>query len=337
MLVKNIKQGVTDFNTIFSCDKNEQKQLIEYLNFIIEDNVYQKVMENSQFAPSELWTDWLSNTFVGFSSDSILLKSGHKFTNSSEPIYVPAFTDGNIGTFLRRAYVAIRKYFALYQSDKLSDYSKKFNSMYPNSITPSRHHEFLNTHTFNYLKSLEILNLTEINNPRYTLEIGAGACTNIALLKDVYKTKSLVIDLPETIIAGYLFLKSIFPEIKIGLPQDHGEALDMSKFDIAFVLPYQVDIIPNDTFDVAYNMASFQEMKIDVVNNYIALIHRVLKKGGHIISSNQEISRHIEGNSFKNYQLESFAEEKREYPPFGNFSIRHLTELKGLLYQGRKV
>ena len=249
---------------------------------------------------------------------------------------VPSFSNSKIKTFVIEALRSIRRLYRLYKGDTVTKLVNKFNTIYPNSIIPSKHNDFINLHAFPYLRALEVLNLSEIKSPKYVFEIGAGACMNIALLRDLYKTKSLVVDLPDSIFAGYLLLKSFFQDIKIALPQDTAD-FDIDKFDVVFLLPYQVDIIPNDFFDVAYNISSFQEMKIDVVNNYLSLIYFVLKSGGSVILSNQEVSRYIEGNSFNNYQLGKFVNGVKKTPAFQNFATRGICGLQQFFYQGRKA
>jgi len=234
--------------------------------------------------------------------------------------------------------VATRKYFQIYRSDTVAKHLNEFNNIYPNAIMPPRHNEFIKLHAFPYLRALEVLNLSAITNkPKYVFEIGAGACTNIAILRDLYQTKSLVVDLPDTIFAGYLFLKSFFPDMAIALPQDIDDGFDIRNYDVVFLLPYQVDLIPGDFFDIAYNMSSFQEMEMEVTNNYISLIHRVLKKGGHIILSNQQVSRYIKGNSFENYRLNNFIEGVKKNPKFQNFGIRDIHGLEQFFYQAKKA
>lgn len=102
------------------------------------------------------------------------------------------------------------------------------------------------------------------------------------------------------------------------------------------MLPYQADLIEDGVMDVAFNVASFQEMNMDVANEYLSLFHRVLKPGGSLILENLKVSREVKGNSFENYQLDGFAEIKMCEPTYSNFVIKNLPQLEYFFYQGVK-
>jgi hypothetical protein len=164
------------------------------------------------------------------------------------------------------------------------------------------------------------------------------------VLIGAFGCKYTVIDLPESISVGFSLLKAVFPELKIALPDvihDHIAAekdfrLLYEEYDVVFMLPYQTDLIEDGIFNMAFNVSSFQEMNIDVVNEYLSLFHRVLKPGGSLILENLKFSREVKGNSFENYQLNDYAEIKMCEPTYSNFIIKNLPQLEYFFYQGVK-
>ena len=70
-----------------------------------------------------------------------------------------------------------------------------------------------------------------------------------------------------------------------------------------FLLPTQVDLVPDRSVDFCFNMSSFQEMTIETVNHYLRFMSQKLKSGGTLLSVNQETSRYLEGNALKNYDF----------------------------------
>lgn len=78
-------------------------------------------------------------------------------------------------------------------------------------------------------------------------------------------------------------------------------------------------------------------MNIEVVNEYLSLLHRVLKSGGSLVLENLKISREIKGNSFENYRLDGFTKMKMCKPAYANFVIKNLSQLEHFFYQGVKV
>jgi putative sugar O-methyltransferase len=220
-----------------------------------------------------------------------------------------------------------------------------FTGIYPKFRHTKQHELLLSIHGFAYLRMLELYNLIEADKDvNMVIEVGGGSCVNGAVLIGAFGCKYTVIDLPESISVGFSLLKAVFPELKIALPDvihDHIAAekdfrLLYEEYDVVFMLPYQTDLIEDGIFNMAFNVSSFQEMNIDVVNEYLSLFHRVLKPGGSLILENLKFSREVKGNSFENYQLNDYAEIKMCEPTYSNFIIKNLPQLEYFFYQGVK-
>ena len=95
-----------------------------------------------------------------------------------------------------------------------------------------------------------------------------------------------------------------------------------------FLLPTQVDLVPDRSVDFCFNMSSFQEMTIETVNHYLRFMSQKLKSGGTLLSVNQETSRYLEGNALKNYDFALYhATPNRKPAPFGTDLVGHIQGL----------
>lgn len=323
---------------------DELTALIHYLGFLVTEHVFDRVARDDRFAPSPVWRKWASGTFVGFSGDRVMLKGGHRFIDSYEPIgYLAAQSSHqSLLGYLKTCYAKIRQVRGV---GSLNHHIAAFTGMYPNFRYTKQHELLLAKHGFAYLRMLEVYNLAEIDRDiKNAVEVGGGSCVNAAVMIGAFGCKYTVIDLPETISVGFSFLKTIFPELKIALPNIvHGHIAGGGDFsslqeehDVVFMLPYQTDLIGDSAMDMAFNVSSFQEMNIEVANEYLSLLHRVLKPGGALVLENLKVSREIEGNSFENYRLDGFTEMKMCKPTYANFVIRNLPRLEHFFYQGVK-
>lgn len=115
------------------------------------------------------------------------------------------------------------------------------------------------------------------------IEIGAGSCGLIALLKKFLpKTQFVVVDLPTTIPFGFCHLAFLFPKSKILLPtelSDQKTFMDKSvNADFIFLSPNQIDILPDNFFHMGCNTDSFCEMMPDIVKKYFRFLRKCLKE-----------------------------------------------------------
>jgi hypothetical protein len=335
----------TNYFVCFEASSVDRSALLCYLHYLAVERAYDRVVDDERFAPSAAWKRWASGTFVAFSGDQMMIKSGHRFIDSYEPIdYLPV----NLSklSVLRRIRTCIAKIRQMASLDSLDHHYCRFTEFHPRHRQLSQHYYLLEKHGFVYLRMLEVFNLIKLPQaPNKVVEIGAGACFNAYILKGEYNFKYTSVDLPETIPVGFAFLKAVFPSLRIALPNVVQERLNTGMefdalwecFDVIFLLPYQSDVIDNDSMDCAFNVSSFQEMRIEVVNEYLSLLQRIGKRGGNLVSENLKISREIPGNSFDKYNLSGFACEMVCTPKYGNYVIRGLQGLEYLFYQGRKL
>lgn len=335
----------TNFFVYFEASAEERSALLRYLKYLAVERVYDRVVDDSRFAPSHAWRRWASGTFVAFSGDQVMLKSGHRFIDSYEPIdYLPVKASGL--SMVRRVRTCLAKIRQVARQDSLGHHFNLFAEYYPGFCKLPQHDFLLDRHGFVYLRMLEVFSLVELPQASTKmLEIGGGACVNAALMIGAYGCKYTIVDLPETISVGFVFLKAVFPELRIALPDvvhDHvctGKDFDAlwDDFDVVFLLPYQSDAIGSEAMDCAFNVSSFQEMRIEVVNEYLSLLRRVVRPGGNLVLENLKISREIPGNSFDRYDLSGFTCDMVCTPRYANYVIRSLPRLEYFLYQGRKL
>jgi hypothetical protein len=335
----------TNYFVHLETSAEERSTLLCYLRYLAAERAYDRVIDDKRFAPSSAWRRWASGTFVAFSGDQIMLKSGHRFIDSYEPIdYLPVKAGGL--SIVRRIRTCIAKIRQVAKLDSLDRHLEVFAGIYPGFRKSPQHDFLLDKHGFVYLRMLEVFNLVELPQaPAKVVEIGGGACVNAALMIGAYGCKYAIIDLPETISVGFAFLKSVFPMLRIALPDvvhDYvraGKDFDalLADFDVIFLLPYQSDAIGSESMDYAFNVSSFQEMRIEVVNEYLSLLQRIVRQGGHLVLENLKVSREIPGNSFDRYDLSGFANDMMCTPRYGNYVIRGLPGLEYLLYRGRKL
>lgn len=321
------------FQTVFSGSVQEYQDLLGFLSYIYSEQAASKIENHPQFAPSSLWRQWTRESFIGFSSELLLFQGGHSFPSAVhvgiEQQMSPSETQGIPG-LLSQVYWVLMKGRDASSLPSFDTLYSKFKKYYPDWDILPQHREWALTHYAVYLRTLEAFALAELETaPKSMLEIGAGACVNVAFYTTRYPgLKSTVIDLPEMILSGYIFLKTVSPDLKICLPHQIRSSLPADTFDVVFLLPYQTDLIPDDNYDIAFNMSSFQEMPIETVNNYLGLIFHKLKPGGKAISVNQRVSRYIAGNTIDAYDFKLFGDQPgTRNPPFHNWLTR---DVKGV-------
>jgi|APSaa5957512535_1039671.scaffolds.fasta_scaffold03157_8 hypothetical protein len=120
------------------------------------------------------------------------------------------------------------------------------------------------------------------------LEIGGGNGNFASLcLHDLPYTRVILVDLPEMLSVSIPFLANLFPTARLGLPNEFRENGWNDDFDIAFLTPGQISLIPDDTVDVSVNISSFQEMTHPQIAAYFRLIQRVTHNSGLFLCMNR--------------------------------------------------
>lgn len=320
------------FQTVFAPSREEALRLLEFGRYLWVEDVAGKVAAHPRFAPSSLWRTWAGQTFLGFSLEKVLLQGGHAFPSS---IAVEA-EERPTGRFaeLRRCLGSL---LAGSSRDRMRagrdprSLRAAFKRFYPHAGVCPEHENWFARHPNPYFRCLEAYLLREkAELSARMLEVGAGACVNVAFYHSLNrKMKSIVVDLPETMFFGYTLLRAVLPDLQILLPHEIGKSTVSFDADVVFLLPTQACDIPDESVDFCFNMSSFQEMSITTVNHYLEFMARKLRIGGRLVSVNFEVSRYLEGNALKNYDLAGYHSAARIQPaPFGTDLMAHVPGLK---------
>jgi putative sugar O-methyltransferase len=120
------------------------------------------------------------------------------------------------------------------------------------------------------------------------LEIGAGNGNFPSILyHDWAPIRIVLIDLPETLAISIPFLSSVFPDARLAMPHEIQIGGMPEEFDFAFLTVDQVDLVRDNSIDIAINCHSFQEMTHDQIGIYFALIQRVSQESGFFFCANR--------------------------------------------------
>ncbi len=308
------------FQTVFSPSPDEACALLDYVRYLWDERIGEQIGAHPLYRPSALWKQWAGQTFAGFSLEKILLQGGHAFPSSVEVGTEEGGERG--GVSWRRCLAELFRGRTLDRNRRGRDpvqLQQWFRRFYPQVAVYPEHERWYAWHPNPYFRCLEAYVLrAKIPLPQTMLEVGAGACVNVAFYRSLNPAmQATVVDLPETIVFGYCFLKSVFPDIRLALPNEAGLGQTGRQADVRFLLPTQVDFVPERSVDFCCNMSSFQEMTIETVNHYLRFMSRVLKPGGTMLSANLESSRYLEGNALDNYDYALYhATPHRQPAPF---------------------
>jgi hypothetical protein len=322
----------TMFQTVFSPSREEACALLEYVRFLWDHNEEEQISAHPLYGPSALWRQWAGQTFTGFSLEKILLQGGHAFPSSVE-VSAGGEPNGDQSSWRRAAGVLFggRKENLIRQGRDPIQLFQRFKRFFPQVGVCPEHSRWYAWHPNPYFRCLEAYTLREKSPlPDTMLEVGGGACVNVAFYRSLNPAlRTTVVDLPETIVFGYCFLRTVFPDLRIALPHQAGQDQSGHPADVVFLLPTQVDRVPDDSINFCFNMSSFQEMEITTVNHYLRYLCRKLKVGGKLLSVNLETSRYLEGNALTNYDFAGYHAVPRTQPaPFGTDLVGHLPGLR---------
>ncbi len=320
------------FQTIFAPSADEVRTLLGYVQYLWEHRVVDQMAAHPLYAPSALWKQWAGQTFTGFSLEKIILQGGHAFPSSVE---VGLGGEAENGRFRwRRGLGMLLGGSAEDRGRQGRDpawLQERFNRFYPQVGMCPEHERWYAWHPNPYFRCREAYVLREKSPlPMSMLEVGGGACVNVAFYHSLNpKMHSTIVDLPETVMVGYCFLKTVFPEMRIELPHEAGREPAEGHPEVRFLLPTQAEMVQDGSMDFCFNMSSFQEMTITTVNHYLRFMCRKLKPGGTLLSVNLETSRYLEGNALKNYDFAEYHASPRTQPaPFGTDLVGHIQGLR---------
>jgi len=104
------------------------------------------------------------------------------------------------------------------------------------------------------------------------IEIGGGyGGLALHLSRILPRCRYVIVDLPETLIfsAAYLALHAPGKRIYLYDPAEGVSVADLAEADFVLLPDYRIDALLGSEFDLAINVASMQEMRIDQVEHYL--------------------------------------------------------------------
>jgi putative sugar O-methyltransferase len=134
------------------------------------------------------------------------------------------------------------------------------------------------------------------------LEIGGGYGRDaFVIMKLNPQVQYTLVDIPPALWISQRYLSSVFPERKVFHVRDfksYAEVADeMSRAQIVFLLPHQLELMPDRRFDLSMNISSFGEMQQEQIAAYFRTLERVT--AGHFYMKQWKVSQ----NAFDNLSL----------------------------------
>ncbi len=131
--------------------------------------------------------------------------------------------------------------------------------------------------------------LTSSGSPARVIEIGGGYGGFALHLSRILKScRYVIVDLPETLLfsAAYLTLQAPQKRIYLYDPADGLDARTHAGFDFVLLPDYRLEILQGSLFDLAINIASMQEMRVDQVERYLDFLRAACR--GKFYSCNRD-------------------------------------------------
>lgn len=120
------------------------------------------------------------------------------------------------------------------------------------------------------------------------LEIGAGNGNFPSILHhDWSPLRVILVDLPETLAVAIPFLNNLFPNASLVMPHEAQGSNLSGSFDFAFLTVDQLNVLADDSVDLAINCHSFQEMTHEQIAVYFQLVQRVCRQSGFFFCANR--------------------------------------------------
>lgn len=113
-------------------------------------------------------------------------------------------------------------------------------------------------------------------------DLGAGyGRLGYIFLNTIPDSSYCIIDIPPALFISQKYLKIVFPKEKIFLFRPFKSFKEIKhEFEssrIKFLMPHQLELLPDKYFDLFINISSLHEMTTDQINNYIEIINRVCR------------------------------------------------------------
>lgn len=112
------------------------------------------------------------------------------------------------------------------------------------------------------------------------LEIGSGYGRLGYIFKKLHdkRIKYIVVDIPPALFIAQWYFERIFPEVtKFRYRNFRNFSEIKAEFQnssVCFLLPHQLDLLPDQSVDLMINVSSLQEMSMAQIKNYYEIIHR---------------------------------------------------------------
>lgn len=134
---------------------------------------------------------------------------------------------------------------------------------------------------YSYIRNSIGNNFSEIKT---IAEIGCGYGRLSYLFHLLHKNdglKVVLIDLPPALFIAQWYFNKIFPEAKIMKYRNFSNFSQIeqsfNESSICFLLPHQIELLPDNILDLLVNVSSLQEMSRDQINHYYELINQKAK------------------------------------------------------------
>jgi putative sugar O-methyltransferase len=127
-------------------------------------------------------------------------------------------------------------------------------------------------------------------------ELGAGYGRNAQVLLSLLpNVRYVVIDIPPALYVSQRYLSSVFPTRKVFTwrPfESYAEIKDeFEQADLAFVLPSQIELLPDAYFDLFVNVSSLHEMRLEQIRYFFTQIRRLVRDQGWFYLKAWKVSR----------------------------------------------
>ena len=261
---------------------------IEWLKSDGLDN-FKRTVNNNYF-------NWMVNT----KSDYFLNVARPFFAKARRhPSKLLSLITTNIGEMHHRTYVTTstqttyfqRKIYALYllflfefvrDHDEFGLFDKLEEPIVGNPIVVEKRGKRISQDISNsYMEYSYIRHALGNNFPKVKIiaEIGGGygrLSYLFHLLHQGEGVKIILIDLPPALLVAQWYLRKVFPETKAMTYRNFSSFSEIKKdfeeSSICFLLPHQLELLPEGTIDLLINVSSLQEMSREQINHYYELI-----------------------------------------------------------------
>ena len=141
-----------------------------------------------------------------------------------------------------------------------------------------------------------LANLPKSLKVQRACELGAGyGRTAHALISLMPGVKYVVVDIPPALYVSQKYLSSIYPGKKVFTWRPFNSYAEIkAEFeaaDLAFLLPSQIEMLPDGLFDLFVNVSSLHEMRIDQIRYYFTQIRRLVPQNGCFYLKEWKVSR----------------------------------------------